>query len=333
MEKMKRETGIVRKGELTLDELKIYRQLTESPAYWLKMGKMSIQERKEIVKPVLSFMYNLYFNSYCNQIRIDYSNTYRKKEAGNDYTDPVGSLRDTIMWYFKNGYVSKDLQLSIAKKENVCYGGGGKSQNDLFDYIEPNRLPTREVKLFIKACPTKLMTHALKIGSKRLVMLAIKESPPLFDRLRTSNYSNFSKQMSANLKEPMFVKKAKRMALLQPSSKKVWLHAQVTRDILTPTFCKQFAQLAGINIARIPSDMRTAEICEIAVAQAGSMLEHVPREHKTDKLCALALKKSATSLKFIPAELQSSKLILRALLKNKKARRYIKKGAVGHSAK
>ena len=299
------EGEIIRKGELIKEQQLVYNELFRCNSSWSRYNSLSDDEKMKLLKPVLAFILNIFFEEYYHLF--------------NEERNLTKELREFIKWYFDRNLVPDAVQMSVIKR---------KKNNDdisIFNYLNVHK---RRLKDVVDLDTQKLFYWALRKGDRKVVMQCVKCKPYLYNELYYLRHRHWE-----TIFDEKFIRKAGRVAVLQPNAAKSGLYVKIPREVFTPVFNKRYVSMAGKNLQDIPPELITAELCQIAVEQSGSALEYVPPELRTQELCALALERSSTALRFIPADKQKSSLILQALMKNNSARRYIKKGAVGHTAK
>ncbi len=311
---------MLRKADLTKEEKKTYNQIINTNGslrirtdYWLGAGDFDDNQRLTMLRIMQVYIYNSFFTSWILNYVVQ-GNNKKKPE--------VKALLKSVKWYFDCGLIPLDTELAIARKENWSIPGNAYKYN----FIDLSKKTSREITKFISIDPRAIFDYAMVKKDKQLLMLCVKRRPALFNLI--------SYQLERNkIISKKFYYKIGRMALLQPSRIKAGLYAPILSHVMTPTFIKRYVSLAGSNLLEIPAKYITKELCLSAVNQAGTALQYVPEKFKTDEVCAAALNNSPTSLKYMTAAQQKSKLTLKALLKNNNARNYLKKGAVGASAK
>ncbi len=297
------EGDIVRKGDLTKEHKKIYKELFSDQSSWKRYNELNGNRKRRLLRPVLAFMLNLFFEAWNDLLRAECPQSKY--------------LHSFIKWYFDQGLVPDRVQMAILRR-TPYYGSNYKR----FDYLDIHK---RRLKDIIDIDTDALFTWATSTGDRQIVMRCIKHKPVLFNNLQRQHHGELVRQNEKTTFNKDFIQKAKRMAILQPSASKQGLWVDINKKMFTPVFNKRYVSIAGKNLRDIPNEMKTPEICRIALELSGSALEYVPPEMMTPELCALALKRSSTALRHIPADKQKSALVLQALLKNNSARRYIKK--------
>ncbi len=291
----------LKKKDLTKEETRIYNGLRATG----KDGIVYSDEQKlKMLRPVLVYMVNSFFDSWNRELRRD------KKE------------HDFIRWYFDNGLVPDLTQMAIIRK-NSYYSNNYYKYSFLV-------LTKPIIKAAIEADANSILMHAIEKGNLKLAVTVLRERPNLFDVFQRGVRKHRKKTQAF---DAYFIERMKRMVLLSDPSSRQGIYVVPSTRLQTPSFCKRYVSLAGGNLNYLETRNKTPEICLLAVTKSGTALQYVPEKLKTPEICAMALKNSPTALRFMTAEQQQSKLVLRALFKNKNARRYIKKGAVGFSAK
>ncbi len=289
------------KKDLTKEEASIYGVLRATH----KNGfNYSDKQKLEILRPVLVYMVNFFFDSWNRELR-------RDNKANN-----------FIRWYFDNGLVPDSTQMAIVRK-NSFYA------NNYYKYSFLT-LTKPIIEAAIEADPYSILEHATEKGDLKLAVTVLRERPNLFDVFQRGMRKHRKK---TKLFDTYFVERMKRMVLLSNPSSRQGIYVVPSTRLQTTDFCKRYVSIAGGNLNYLEDKNRTPEVCLLAVTKSGTALQYVPEALKTEEICSVALKNSPTALRFMTAKQQKSKLVLRALFKNKNARKHLKKGAVGYSAK
>jgi len=317
---------ILKKNNLSQKDKKLYDIFRDEQRYWKTIHNISTLRKHEMLVVVQVYLLNMFFNNPIVASREHERKAFLKKDENKGTTHYTEHMYSMIRWYFEQELIPEELQQAIAKKQTWNRAWGWFK----YDYIDLSKKSPKELQFYIKNDMESVMAHAIRKGNRKIVFLVVKQRPAMFNRL--INYDQRHRQLDP-IFDNKFLMKLRRMALLQPSAKKNGLHAPISIALQTPDFCKKYVSLAGNNISKILPSLLTEEICRIAVSQAGSALAHVPKKYQTDEVCTLAIQNSPTALKFIPAKKQKSGLVFKALLKYNGARKYIKKGAIGVSAK
>ncbi len=297
---------IVRKKDLNYDETREYNKLINEVEYTKILLNGSEAKKMEILKPVLAYMYNVFFNQW----HYPQQTKKTKKITGR-----------FIKWYFDRGLVSDETQLAIIKKNRDFDTNSFK-----YEFVDIHKKTLKEI---IRIDPRGLLDYALNTGDQKLVMRVIKHKPDLYYRFRSKNHKERLRgiQLKDRTFTVNFINKVIRVAVLQAAMRKTSAGISIPIDTFTQTFCERYVSESGSNLRLIPKDRRTEHVCRLAVAKAGTALQHVPNDLKTEEMCSIALKNSPTALKYMTAEQQKSKLVLRALLQNGNASKYMKKKA------